>query len=69
MKPLNLKVPWQEVKERLQEINIHLTDEDLAYDPGHENELLERLQYKIKGTTEDIRGLIESVSENEGKAG
>ena len=45
---LNLQARWSEVKEQLKENNIELTDEDLEYEPGKENELLERLQEKMK---------------------
>ncbi len=69
MEPLKLKIPWAEVKEKMKEINIDLSDEDLLYEPGRENELFERLQQKIKGSKDEIRGLIESISGNKGKAG
>ena len=67
--PLKLEAPWDEVKERMKENNIELTDEDLAYKPGKEDELLERLQLKIKDSKEGIRKLIESISANTEKAG
>ena len=66
---LNLNAPWEEVKEQLKETNIHLTDEDLAYQPGQEDDLLERLQQKMNKSKEDIRCLIESVSATKGIAG
>jgi uncharacterized protein YjbJ (UPF0337 family) len=69
MEPLKLEIPWTEVKEKMKEINIDLSDEDLLYEPGREDELFERLQQKIKGSKDEIRGLIESISGNKGKAG
>ena len=66
---LRLATPWDEVREILKETNIDLTDEDLAYQPGQEDELLERLQQKINKSKQEIRELIESVSANSGKAG
>jgi hypothetical protein len=63
-----LQKPWDEVKEDLKENNIELTDEDLEYQPGHEDELLTRLEKKMKLSKERIRELIESISYNEGKA-
>ncbi len=69
MQSFKLGTPWEEVKERLKEINIGLTDDDLDYEKGKEDELIARLQQKIKGTAEEIKGLIESISFNEGKAG
>ena len=67
--PLKLHAPWEEVKEQLKETNIHLTDEDLAYQPGKEEDLLDRLQEKMNKSKEDIRCLIESISANKGIAG
>ena len=66
---LRLSSPWEEVREKLKETNINLTDEDLAYEPGQEDELLDRLQKKINRPKEEIRVLIESVDVNSGKAG
>ena len=66
---LKLGAPWDEVKEKLKETNINLTDEDLAYQPGNEDELLQRLQKKINKPKDEIRKLIESLSVNKGKAG
>jgi len=60
---------WEEVREKLKETNIDLTDEDLDYEPGREHELLERLQQKINLPKEAIRELIESIAVNSGKAG
>lgn len=68
MNKLKLHRPWEEVKEQLKEINMHLTDEDLIYTEGKEEELLQRLSVVMKMTPGDVKGLIESVSFNEGKA-
>lgn len=65
---LKLEAPWVEVKEMLKEINIDLTDEDLAYQPGQAQPLLEKLAKKMNRTPDEIRGWIESVSYNKGKA-
>lgn len=63
-----LQQPWDMVKEDLKENNIHLTDEDLDYQPGQEEQLLERLQKKMQLSKERIKELIESISANEGRA-
>jgi hypothetical protein len=65
---LKLQAPWSEVKEQLKENNIDLTDEDLEYSPGKENELLERLQLKMNRSKKDIQSLIESISFNRSRA-
>jgi uncharacterized protein YjbJ (UPF0337 family) len=66
--PLKLQKPWDEVKEDLKETNIELTDEDLDYEPGKEDQLLNRLEKKLKLSKERVKELIESISYNEGKA-
>lgn len=57
-----LHAPWADVKEKLKEINIELTDEDLEYAPGQEEALLQRLSDKMKKDPDQIKALIESVS-------
>ncbi|HLG41315.1 MAG TPA: hypothetical protein VI461_16670 [Chitinophagaceae bacterium] len=65
---LRLEAPWEEVKEKLKENDITLTDEDLNYSPGHENELLEHLSRKMKKDKSAVKAYIESISYNKGKA-
>lgn len=68
MPAFKLHRPWEDVKEKLKEINSSLTDEDLVYQEGNEDELLQDLSKKIDMPPEEVRGLIESVSFNDGKA-
>ena len=65
---LKLEAPWAQVKEQLKEINTALTDEDLVYEPGKENDLLERIATKLNKNKSAIKAWIESVSYNKGKA-
>ncbi len=65
---LNLEAPWAEVKELLQEVNPSLSDEDLEYKYGQEDELLDRLAIKMKRDRQYIKKWIESVSYNRGIA-
>jgi hypothetical protein len=62
MEKLKLAVPWQEVKEKLKEANLDLTDEDLVYEPGQDEALVNRLAKKMNRDPEHIKGWIESVS-------
>jgi len=66
---LKLAAPWDQVREHLKEHNVDLTDEDLQYEPGQEEALLERLGHKFNKSREEIKGLIESVSTNTDMAG
>lgn len=65
---LKLEAPWDEVQQRLKEVNTELTDADLVYTPGHEKELLERLSKKMKKDIPAVKAWIESVSFNKGIA-
>jgi uncharacterized protein YjbJ (UPF0337 family) len=64
-----LHASWDEVKEKLKENDVRLTDEDLEYEPGKEDELMERLQEKLHKPKQEIRMLIESISSNKPMAG
>lgn len=61
---LTLGAPWEEVKEKIKERNVHLTDDDLRYDEGGEDELLERLARKMNRSTTEVKAYIESISQN-----
>jgi hypothetical protein len=69
MDKFNLRSPWPEVRERLKENDISLTDQDLEYSPGREDELLERLAGRTNKSKEELREYIESISGNEDKSG
>ena len=69
MNKLNLRSTWPEVRERLKENDISLTDQDLEYRPGSDDELLEKLAGKMNKSKKEVKEYIESVSGNEDKAG
>ena len=66
---LHLKAPWEDVKERLKENDITLTDEDLDFEPGNEHQLIRRLSEKMNKSHEEVKAYIESISSNADKAG
>ena len=66
---IKLQAPWEEVKERMKENDLRLTDADLMYEPGHEEELLIRLEKIMNKTRPEVIAYIESISANEGLAG
>jgi hypothetical protein len=66
---LRLHSSWDEVKEKIKERNIEVTDEDLEYTPGQEAELFQRLTGKLGNSPDEVRRFIESISHNEGMAG
>lgn len=66
---LKLEAPWEEVKEYIKEVNVSITDEDLEYAPGQEDQLLEKLSGKLGKSKQDVKAWIESLSYNKGIAG
>ncbi|HUR66935.1 MAG TPA: hypothetical protein VMZ03_11365 [Chitinophagaceae bacterium] len=66
--PLRLKAPWDEVKEKIKEANSDLSDVDLFYAPGKDEELLQRLGKKMDRSPAAIKAWIESISSNTGQA-
>jgi len=63
-----LHASWEEVKEKIKEKDIGITDEDLAYKPGQEDALLHRLAAKMNRSPEEVKAFIESISFNKGLA-
>ena len=61
MTKLELKGSWNEVKGRLKQKYAQLTDDDLAFADGKEDELLGRLQQKLGKSKEDLRSEIEDL--------
>jgi len=55
MTKLQLKGSWNEVKGRLKQKYAQLTDDDLVFADGKDDELLGRLQQKLGRTKEEIR--------------
>lgn len=52
---LKLKGNWNELKGKLKQEYAKLTDDDLTYVEGKEDELLGRLQKKTGKTQDDLR--------------
>ncbi|MEO9210407.1 MAG: CsbD family protein [Ginsengibacter sp.] len=51
---LKLKGNWNETKGKIKQAYADLTDDDLTYKEGKEDELVGRLQQKIGKTKEDV---------------
>ena len=60
---------WEKVKERMKENDINLTDADLDYEPGQEEELIQRLEKILNKPRYQVIAYIESISSNEDMAG
>jgi uncharacterized protein YjbJ (UPF0337 family) len=61
MTTLNLKGHWNETKGKLKQKYGQLTDDDLVFAEGKEEELLGRLQQKLGKSKEDVRNEIEAL--------
>lgn len=55
MNDLTLKGTWNETKGKLKQKYSELTDDDLAFTEGKEEELLGRLQKKLGKTKDEIK--------------
>ena len=61
MTTLKMKGQWNEIKGKLKQKYAQLTDDDLLFSEGKDEELLGRLQKKLGRTKENIRKEIESL--------
>jgi uncharacterized protein YjbJ (UPF0337 family) len=60
MDKLRFKGSWNEVKGKLKQKYADLTDDDLTYMEGKDDELLGRLQRRLGRSRDEIRREIES---------
>ncbi|HEY0655063.1 MAG TPA: CsbD family protein [Chryseosolibacter sp.] len=61
MSELKLKGAWNEMKGKLKQKYGQLTDDDLTFAEGKEDELYGRLQQRLGKTKEEIRNEIEKL--------
>jgi len=58
---MKLKGNWNEVAGKLKQQYANLTDDDLIFQKGKEEELLGRLQAKVGKTKEELRKIISKL--------
>ncbi|HWB02806.1 MAG TPA: CsbD family protein [Verrucomicrobiales bacterium] len=61
MNTLTLKGNWNEMKGKLKQKYANLTDDDLLFEEGKDEELLGRLQQKTGETKEKLRDFMEKI--------
>lgn len=61
MEKLQVKGAWNEMKGKLKQKYGQLTDDDLAFSEGKEDEFYGRLQQKLGKTKEELRNEIEKL--------
>jgi uncharacterized protein YjbJ (UPF0337 family) len=59
MNKLQIKGNWNEIKGKLKQRFADLTDDDLTFAEGKEDEMLGRLQQRLGKSEEEIRRAIE----------
>ena len=58
---LKLNGSWNEVKGKIKQEYGDLTDDDLTYEDGKDDELLGRIQRKVGKTKEELKAWIERL--------
>ena len=61
MNKLQMKGSWNEIKGKLKQNYGNLTDDDLVFAEGKDDELLGRLQKKLGKTKDEVRSMIEGL--------
>ncbi len=61
MDKLELKGKWNELKGKVKQANADLTDDDLQYEEGQDDELLGRIQQKLGKTRDEVVTWLKSL--------
>ena len=61
MDKLQIKGAWNEIKGKLKQQYADLTDDDLLYTEGKEDELYGRLQQKLGKSKDEVKKLINDL--------
>lgn len=61
MNDLSFKGNWNEIKGKLKQKYSDLTDDDLAFTEGKEDELFGRLQKKLGKTKDEVKKIIAEI--------
>lgn len=61
MDKLNLKGNWNEKKGKLKQKYAELTDDDLTYAEGKEDELIGRIQQRLGTSREEARKIVRNA--------
>jgi uncharacterized protein YjbJ (UPF0337 family) len=61
MNKLQIKGSWNEIKGKLKQSYGSLTDDDLVFAEGKDDELVGRLQKKLGKSKEEVRQMIEGL--------
>ena len=59
MNKLQFRGSWNEIKGKLKQKYAQLTDDDLTYTEGKDDELIGKLQKKLGKSAEEVRQMLE----------
>jgi uncharacterized protein YjbJ (UPF0337 family) len=60
MNKLQFKGSWNEIKGKLKQKYAQLTDDDLKYAEGKDDELVGRIQQRLGKSAEEVRHMLEN---------
>ena len=60
-KELKLRGSWNEIKGKIKQQYANLTEDDLKYEEGQDDELVGRIQKKIGKTKDEVINWIQSL--------
>ena len=61
MDKLELKGKWNEIKGKVKQAYADLTDDDLTYQEGQEDEILGKIQHKTGKTRDEVINWLRSL--------
>jgi len=61
MNKLQFKGSWNEIKGKLKQQYGNLTDDDLVFAEGKDDELISRLQKKLGKSKDEVRQMVEKL--------
>ena len=61
MDKLEFKGHWNEWKGKIKQANANITDDDLQYEEGKDDEMLGRLQQKLGKTRDEVVDWLKSL--------
>jgi uncharacterized protein YjbJ (UPF0337 family) len=61
MDKLRIEGNWNELKGKLKEEYAELTDDDLTYEEGKEDQLIGNIQQKLGKTRDEIKAIINDL--------
>jgi uncharacterized protein YjbJ (UPF0337 family) len=61
MNTTDLKGKWNELKGKLKQQYADLTDDDLLYEEGKEDELYGKIQQRVGKTKEEVKKMIDDL--------